>query len=132
EAALAFECCVEPVEKAIESCGEAAEFIARILDWQAIVNGGFADVLGLCGHVRDGSKTLARQKIATGRSKKDCEWNQPTESDANIFQEGTFRMERGKDHEVVGISWSRKYSRVAAGAAAFARKRAKRFGRCGQ
>ncbi len=75
EAALAFECGVEPVEKAIESCGQAAEFILRILDWQAIVNGGFADVIGLRGHVRDGNKPLARQKIATGRSKKDCEWN---------------------------------------------------------
>src|SRR5258708_37838690 len=74
EAALAFECGVEPVEKAIESCGQAAEFILRILDWQAIVNGGFADVIGLRGHARDGSKTLARPKKASGRSEKDCVW----------------------------------------------------------
>src|SRR5258708_36618920 len=86
EAALAFECCVEAFEKAIESCGEAAEFIVRILDWQGIVNGGFADVIGLRGDVRDGSKGLARHEIATGRGKKNWEWNRPTERDAESFK----------------------------------------------
>src|SRR5258708_34492031 len=59
EAALAFECCVEAFEKAIESCGEAAGFIVRIRDWQAIVNGGCADGIGVDGTVTRGETALS-------------------------------------------------------------------------
>src|SRR6266481_2715311 len=128
EAALAFECGVETVEKAVEGSGEAAEFIVRILNGKTIVNGELADVIGLRGHIGDRSETFAREEIASRRGEDDGEGNQPPESDANIFEERAFETERGENHQLVGISRSGKGSRVAASAAVLTSKRAEGFG----
>src|ERR1700740_639015 len=84
EAALAFECGVETVKKAVEGSGEAAEFIMRVLNRQTIVICEFANVIGSRRHVGDRSETFARQKIASRRSEDNGERNQPAESDTNI------------------------------------------------
>ena len=47
EPALAFKGCVETIEKPVEGCGEAAEFILRILNGKAVVDGELADVVRL-------------------------------------------------------------------------------------
>ena len=119
EAALAFESGVETIEQAVESCGEAPEFIARVLNGQAIVDGKFADVVGAGSHIRDGSETFAREEVTASGREENRERNEPCESDADIFQEFAFGMERGENHETVGLSCCREGTCIAANAATF-------------
>src|ERR1700675_978038 len=86
ETALAFEGEVETIEQTVESGGEAAEFVLRILNLQTIVDGGFADAVGARSHVGDWSETLARKEITAGRGEEDGERNEPAERDADILE----------------------------------------------
>lgn len=97
------------------------------------MEGGFADAVGTSGHVSDGSEAAAGEEVTAGRGQDDGERNEPPHRDAEALEQFAFRMERGKNDQLVGILRGEKSACVATHATAMTGKRTKGpDGSCGE